>query len=65
MQQFNDLHLEGDHRGLDASGTFTLSNPHQVLFGMSISFRFQASIGFDTVVPPSLLRITSAGGDFI
>ena len=65
VQQFNDLHLDGDHRGLDASGTFTLSNPHQVLFGMSISFRFQASIGIDSRVPPSLLRITSAGADFL
>jgi hypothetical protein len=62
VQQFNDINLEGDHTGVDASSTFTLGSPHQVSFGMSISFRFQAS---PDNTAPTLLKITSAGADFI
>jgi hypothetical protein len=65
IQEFNSISLKGSHRtGLDSSNTITLSNPHEVLFGMSISFFFQAAIGIDSSIPPPLLRIATAGADF-
>jgi hypothetical protein len=55
----------GDHRSkLDGSNTITLDKPHKAIFGMSISFLFRASTGFETDIPPPLLRVTSAGADF-
>jgi hypothetical protein len=64
-QQFNDLNLAGEHRtGLDGANTFTLAQPHTVAFGIGISFRFVAAVGFDSAVGPFLVRIATAGADF-
>jgi len=42
VQKFDGLDLKGDYGGhIDASNTFTLTDPHEVLFDMSISFYFQ------------------------
>jgi hypothetical protein len=65
IQEFNDLHLSGEHRSpLDAQNTFTLSAPRTVLWGIGLTFFVQAAIGFDTVIVPRLI-IASAGGDFL
>lgn len=65
IQEFRDLRLSGAHGvALDEGNTFTLSTPHIVLFGISISFFFQAATGIDSAVPPILLRVTTAGADF-
>jgi hypothetical protein len=65
VQEFNGLHLSGAHRtGLDAQNTFNLSAAHTVIFGMGISFFYQAAIGFDSPIPPARLIIGTAGGDF-
>jgi hypothetical protein len=62
----DNIHLSGDHGGgIDAVNTITLPTPHEVLWGMSISFFFQAAIGFDSRIPPPMLTITTAGADFI
>src|SRR4051812_14074034 len=43
VQQFNDLDLDGEHRlSLDGQNTFKLKQPHAVLWGMGITFFFQA-----------------------
>ena len=64
MEQFNDLHLSGEHRtSLDAQNTFKLSEPHTVVWGMGITFLAQVSIGLDTQINPQLI-VSSAGGDF-
>lgn len=64
-QEFNDLHLEGDHRGgLDGANTFNLSNPHTVAWGIGVTFFYQAAIGFDTQIPPARLILASAGADY-
>ena len=66
IQEFNDLHLVGEHRtGLDGQNTFNLTAPHSVVWGMGISFFFQAAIGIDSPVPPARLIVSSAGGDYI
>lgn len=65
VQEFNGLHLSGEHRGaLDGQNTFNLSAPHTVVWGMGISFFFQASVGIDSPIPPSRMIVASAGGDF-
>ena len=65
VQEFNNLNLSGEHRtALDGENTFTLSAPHTVVWGMGISFFFQAAIGIDSPIPPSRLIVASAGGDF-
>jgi hypothetical protein len=62
----DDIRLSGDHGGgIDSINTITLPTPHEVAWGMSISFLFQAAIGFDTSIPPPMLTITTAGADFI
>lgn len=63
VQQFDGLDLKGDYGGhIDASNTFTLTDPHEVLFGMSISFYFQ---GGDRSGPERILfTVTGAGVDF-
>jgi hypothetical protein len=65
VQQFNDLHHQGEHRlALDGQNTFKLAQPHTVIWGMGVTFFFQANIGFDTAIPPAQLIVASAGGDF-
>ena len=65
VQEFNDLHLTGDHlRSLDSVNTFNLLQPHGSLFGIGVSFLFIADIGFDSAIPPSRLILASAGGDY-
>jgi hypothetical protein len=65
VQEFNGLVLGGEHRlALDGQNTFNLAHPHNVAWGMGISFFFVADIGFDTTIPPSRLILGSAGGDF-
>ncbi len=65
VQEFNDLHPEGDHRtGLDGANTFDLASPHTVLWGMGISFFVQASIGFDTPITTRFI-VASGGADFV
>jgi hypothetical protein len=64
-QEFNDLSLQGNHReGLDGTNTFTLAAPHSVLWGIGITFFFQAAIGLDSPIPPSRLILGAAGADF-
>jgi uncharacterized protein DUF6623 len=59
------IHLSGDHSlGLDGVNTVTLPSLHEVLWGMSISFFFQAAQGIDSTIPPPMLTITTAGADF-
>jgi hypothetical protein len=58
VQQFDGLHLQGNHLGLDAEDTFKLSAQHTVLFGIGISFVFAAAI------PSSRLVLGTAGADF-
>jgi Family of unknown function (DUF6623) len=64
VQKFEGLDLKGDYGGhIDASNTFTLTNPHEVLFGMSISFYFQGgnrSPGSERIN----FTVTGAGADF-
>ena len=65
IQEFNDLHLQGEHRlGLDAANQFNLSQPHAVVWGIGVSFFFVADIGFDSSIPPPRLILGSAGGDY-
>jgi hypothetical protein len=62
----DDIHLSGNHGGgLDDVNTITLPTPHEVIWGMSISFFFQAVIGIESRIPPPMLTITTAGADFI
>lgn len=64
-QEFNDLHLEGEHRsGLDDVNTFNLTTPHSVLWGIGVTFFFQAAIGFDSQIPDARVIVSSAGVDF-
>ena len=64
-QEFNGLDLDGAHRtGLDAANTFALAAPHTVVFGIGVTFFFQAAIGIDSHISPPLLRLATAGGDF-
>jgi len=64
VQEFDNLDNTGEHRtGLDAMNTFDLAQPHQVLWGMGLTFFVVADIGFDTQISPRLI-ISSAGGDF-
>jgi hypothetical protein len=65
VQEFNDLFLQGEHRiNLDGANTFTLSQPHSVIFGIGVSLFFVADIGFDSNIPPPRLILGSAGGDY-
>ncbi len=65
VKEFNDLHSTGEHRtALDGLNTFNLPTPHEVVFGIGISFFFQGSIGFDSAIPPPRLILASAGGDY-
>lgn len=66
IQTFDGLSLKGNHSGgVDSANTISLQNQHSVLFGISISFLFQAAIGIDSTIPPPLLTITTAGADFL
>ena len=65
IQRFDGLSLKGEHgSGIDSINTITLQKPHDVLYGISISFSFQAAIGIDSSIPPPLLTVTTAGADF-
>jgi hypothetical protein len=64
VQEFNGLHLEGPHRThLDSENTFNLSKPHVVRFGIGITFRYLAAIGFDSPVSSRLI-VGTAGADY-
>lgn len=65
IKEFNDLLFEGDHLlTIDDRSRFELPEPHAVFTGIGISFFFQASIGFDSAIPPPRLIVGSAGGDY-
>ena len=65
IQGFDNVFLSGPHRTqIDSINTIILPNPHEVQWGMSISFQFIAATGFDTNTSPSWLTIASAGADF-
>ena len=65
-QEFNGLHLSGEHRlGLDSSNRFNLASPHIVTWGIGVSFYFQASIGIDSAIPSARLIVASAGADYL
>src|SRR3954452_21613724 len=65
VRTFDGLSSTGDHwNALDGANTFKLDQPYTVVWGLGISFHFQASIGFDSHIPPPLLQIASAGGDY-
>jgi hypothetical protein len=65
VQEFKGLALTGEHRvSLDGANTFTLAQPHTVIYGIGITFTFSADIGFDSPIPPSRLILATAGGDF-
>jgi hypothetical protein len=64
VQEIGGLHAQGEHRtGLDGMNTFNLAAMHTVAFGMGITFRVQASIGFDTRIKTRFILAT-AGADF-
>ncbi|HNV83771.1 MAG TPA: hypothetical protein PLF92_10260 [Arenimonas sp.] len=64
----NSARRTGDHsRGIDAQNTITLPTPHEVLFGLSISFTFRpvaVNTSLPDVDPEGTLLITTAGADF-
>jgi hypothetical protein len=64
IHQFDGLQSEGDKRNIiDNSNTFTLPTPHDVSFGIGISFSFVTNAGFEPI-PPFHLMVVSAGGDY-
>lgn len=65
IKEFENLFLDGDHRvSLDAQNMLILPQPHVVLFGIGISFFFQANHEpFGLFGLPRLI-LASAGGDF-
>ena len=66
VQEFNGLLLSGEHRtALDAANTFSLAQPHSVVWGMGISFFFIADVGINSPIPDARLIVSSAGGDFV
>jgi hypothetical protein len=66
IAEFNDLSLSGHHSGgLDGSNQFDLPTPHEVLWGIGVTFFFQAAVGIDSAIPPPPLLVASGGGDFI
>src|SRR5262249_20066936 len=65
VHEFGGLMSEGEHRtALDVLTTFNLPTPLTVAWGIGISFRYIAAIGFDSPIPPSRLIVASAGGDY-
>jgi hypothetical protein len=63
VQKFDGLDLKGDYGShIDASNTFTLTDPHEVSFVMSISFYFQG--GNKSGAERILLTVSGAGADF-
>jgi hypothetical protein len=65
IHQFDGLRSEGDNRvNLNSYNTFTLPAPHDVIFGIGISFSFVTAIGIDSPIPPFHLVVVSAGGDY-
>jgi len=60
---------EGNHlQSIDAANTITLQAPHEVIFGMSISFTFRPVAVTTTLPggdPEGRILISSAGADFI
>lgn len=65
VQEINDLDVRGEHRsGLDGANTFDLAEPHTVLWGMGLTVRLQADIGFDTDITTRFI-LAGAGGDFL
>ncbi|TLX89687.1 MAG: hypothetical protein E6K94_09575 [Thaumarchaeota archaeon] len=66
FQTFDNLSLKGKHDdNVDNVNTISLTNFHEVIYGMSISFYFTAPTGIDSPIPPPLLTITTAGADFL
>jgi len=68
VEVFDEVNRLGHHLGgPDAENTITLTRPHTVIFGMSISFFFQAGgtgAGVFGDATSSRLIVGSAGGDF-
>jgi hypothetical protein len=46
------------HEPLDSINTCDLAAPHTVAFGMAITFRVEASIGFDTQIQTRFILAT-------
>ncbi|MBH0780502.1 DUF6623 family protein [Nocardia bovistercoris] len=61
---WNDLHIGGNHLTIGSKNTFELPNPVAVATGISITFLFQAAIGFDTNIGPQKLAFVTYGADF-
>lgn len=67
VQEWNDLHVRGDHRlATDGQNSFTLATPHRVTCGIGLSFFFVADVGIDTASksPAATLVVCAAGADF-
>jgi hypothetical protein len=65
IRAFDGLGQNGEHwNRIDGANTFTLDQPYEVTQGLGISFLFQADIGIDSTIPPPLLQISSAGGEY-
>ncbi|HEX4961757.1 MAG TPA: DUF6623 family protein [Thermoanaerobaculia bacterium] len=64
-QEFNDLVLQGEHRlNLDSENTFILEKPHTVVWGIGISFYFEANAEIDSAQQARLI-VGAAGGEFL
>lgn len=65
IQVFDNLQLQGAHRSqLVDSNTFNLPSPYTVLWGISISFLFEAKVTAEGPNHPARLIVASAGADF-
>lgn len=64
----NSTRRSGNHsRSIDAQNTITLPTPHEVAFGLSISFTFRPvalNTSLSIVDPEGTLLVTAAGADF-
>ncbi len=66
LQEFNDLHLEGAHHlEVDNQNTFRLPVPHELRFGVGISFFCVAPTGFENGASSTQLILAAAGADFV
>jgi hypothetical protein len=65
VQQFNNLDASGERRfELDGKNTVHLAQPHTVVFGMGLTFRYEAQVSLGHQVDSAHLIVAAAGGDF-
>jgi hypothetical protein len=65
VQQFNNLDASGERRfELDGKNTVHLAHPYTVLFGMGLSFRYEARLSLGQPADSAHLVVAAAGGDF-